>query len=89
MGSAPGPRSRTLDGRGFPRYWDEERETLDPRLRSAAILEQIQHQLRYVYSELPFYRRHYDAHGFHPDSVRSLEDFTTKVPVITKKDLYS
>ena len=36
---------------------------------------------------LPFYRRHYDAHGFHPDQVRSLEDFTTLVPVVTKKDL--
>ncbi len=87
MGSTPGPGCSPLDERGFPRYWDEERETLDPRVRSAAILERIQHQLRYVYSELPFYRRHYDAHGFHPDQVRSLEDFTTKVPVIEKKML--
>lgn len=82
-----GPRSATTDERGFPRYWDEERETLDPATREALILERLQHQLAYVYAELPFYRRHYDARGFHPDQLRSLEDFSTKVPVITKKML--
>jgi phenylacetate-CoA ligase len=75
------------DEQGYKRYWDEERETRDPAERNKLILERIQHQLQYVYAELPFYRRHYDAHGFHPDDVRSLEDFTTKVPVITKKML--
>ncbi len=60
---------------------------MEPRLREKLILERIRHQLDYVYAELPFYRRHYDAHGFKPDQVRSLEDFTAKVPVITKKML--
>lgn len=76
-----------LDSHGYRRYWDEERETMDPRLRERLILERIQHQLRYVYEKLPFYRRHYDAHGFKPDDVRTLEDFTTKVPIIKKKML--
>jgi phenylacetate-CoA ligase len=80
-------RSRTERLSGYRRYWDEERETLPPRQRDRIVLERVQHQLRYAYRTLPFYRRHYDAHGFHPDQVRSLEDFTTKVPVITKKDL--
>ena len=75
------------DSRGYRRYWDEERETLDPRVRDELILARIKHQLAYVYAELPFYRRHYDAHGFKPDDVRTLEDFSTKVPVITKKML--
>ena len=77
----------TLDDRGYQRYWDEERETLEPRRREALILERIRHQLAYVYEKLPFYRRHYDEHGFKPDDVRTLEDFTTKVPVINKKML--
>jgi phenylacetate-CoA ligase len=76
-----------LDSRGYRRYWDEDRETMDPRARDKLILERLHHQLSYVYDRLPFYRRHYDAHGFHPDQVRTLEDFTTKVPVITKKML--
>lgn len=82
-----GPRSVAVDDRGFPRFWDEERETLDPGKRDIAILDRIRHQLAYAYAELPFYRRHYDAHGFRPDQVRSLADFTAKVPVITKKML--
>ena len=75
------------DERGYRRYWDEERETRDPRERERLILERIRHQLDYVYAELPFYRRHYDAQGFKPEHVRTLEDFTTKVPVITKQML--
>ncbi|GAA4845343.1 phenylacetate--CoA ligase family protein [Pseudonocardia benzenivorans] len=81
------PRSTSTDARGYPRFWDEERETLDPAKRDALILDRIHHQLAYAWAELPFYRRHWQAHGFHPDQVRSLEDFTTKVPVITKKML--
>lgn len=82
-------RRRTVAERlaGHKLFWDEERETMPPRQREAVILERLQHQLNHAYAHLPFYRRHYDAHGFHPDQVRSLEDFTTKVPVITKKDL--
>lgn len=76
-----------LDGRGYKRYWDEPRETMDPREREKLILERIKHQLAYVYDQVPFYRRHYDAHGFKPEQVETLEDFTTKVPVITKKML--
>ena len=77
----------TTDGSGYRRYWDEERETLDPRVREQLILERIAHQLAYVYEKLPFYRRLYDAHGFRPEHVRTLEDFTTKVPVVTKQML--
>lgn len=60
---------------------------MDPRKREKIILERVQQQLHYAYEKLPFYRRHYDAHGFKPDMVTSLADFTTKVPVITKKML--
>jgi phenylacetate-CoA ligase len=68
-------------------FWDKERETRDPAERSALILHRLRHQLEYVYATMPFYRRHYDAHGFKPDQVRTLDDFTTRVPVITKKML--
>lgn len=82
------PQSRSVRAvSGYQRFWDEERETMDPSKREGIILERIQHQLHYAYETLPFYRRHYDAHGFKPADVRSLEDFTAKVPVITKKML--
>ena len=75
------------ENRDHPRFWDEERETMAPVRRDELILDRIRKQLHRVYNELPFYRRHYDAHGFHPDDVKTLEDFTAKVPVITKKML--
>ncbi|WP_066304033.1 phenylacetate--CoA ligase family protein [Bacillus sp. FJAT-29814] len=71
----------------YKKYWNEERETLDPKKRNGVILEKIKEQLDYVYNNLPFYRNHYDNHNFKPSDVKSLEDFTTKVPVITKKML--
>lgn len=63
---------------------DGDRERLPRAEREAKVLALLRHQLRYAYTNLPFYRRHYDAHGFHPDQVGSLADFTTRVPVITK-----
>lgn len=65
-------------------YWDRARETMPSEERESLILARLQHQLNYVYATMPFYRRHYDAHGFHPDQIRSLADFTRRVPVITK-----
>jgi phenylacetate-CoA ligase len=68
-------------------YWDRQKETRSREAREAEVWTRIQAQLRYAYEHLPFYRRHYDAHDFHPDQVRTLEDFTTKVPIITKNML--
>jgi phenylacetate-CoA ligase len=68
-------------------FWNRERETLPESERAELILRAVQAQLRYVYEHLPFYRRHYDAHGFDPSQVASLEDFTWRVPVITKQML--
>lgn len=83
-GSHVGDHTGAVGERGFPRYWNAVRETRDPAERNALILDRIHHQLTYAYEELPFYRRHYDAHGFHPRQVRSIDDFTRRVPVITK-----
>ncbi len=64
-----------------------KRERLPRAAREAEVLSLLQHQLQFAYAKLPFYRAHYDAHGFHPDQVRSLTDFTERVPVITKSML--
>ena len=67
------------------RFFDEARETAPPAERSARSLAQLQAQLRRCHAQIPFYRRHWDAHGFHPDQVRSWEDFTRRCPTIDKK----
>lgn len=74
----------TIGTDGYRRFWDEERETLAPEARRRIILERLKHQLDYAYGCIPFYRALYDRHGFRPEQVRHLEDFTEKVPVVTK-----
>ncbi|GAC1594172.1 MAG: phenylacetate--CoA ligase [Candidatus Velthaea sp.] len=69
------------------RYWFPERETMPAGERERAILARLQVVCRYAYAESPFYRRKWDEAGFHPEHITSLEDFESKVPVITKSDL--
>jgi phenylacetate-CoA ligase len=69
------------------RYWDEARETLAPDRRRAHIEQSVKRQLAYVYEHIPFYRRVYDAAGFHPNEVETLDDFSRRVPVIDKQML--
>ena len=69
------------------RYWFPQRETMPAAERDGAIVLRLQQLTRYAWDTSPFYRRKWDAAGFHPDHLRSLEDFEAKVPVITKKDL--
>jgi phenylacetate-CoA ligase len=65
-------------------FWDRQRETLPASLRQSKILERIKYQLNYVYDRIPFYRQLYDVNGIHPRDIRDLNDFTSKVPVVTK-----
>ena len=73
------PRIRATGSRGARRCLAAEREH--------AILDRLKALTRYAWDASPFYRRKWDEAGFHPDHLRSLEDFESKVPVVTKKDL--
>ncbi len=69
------------------KFWFPERETMDPGQREKAILERLKQVTAYAYEHAPFYRRKWDEAGFHPDHLKSLEDFEEKVPVINKADI--
>jgi phenylacetate-CoA ligase len=71
----------------YKRYWDEERETMPREKREEIILAKIKKQLHYVYNEIPFYKELYDSAGVKPDDIRTLEDFTTKIPIVKKNML--
>ncbi|UFX43968.1 phenylacetate--CoA ligase family protein [Bradyrhizobium sp. 41S5] len=68
-------------------FWSADKETRARAVREAEVLGLMQQQLRYAYEHLPFYRRHYDRAGFHPDQVNSIVAFTQRVPIITKQML--
>ncbi len=69
------------------KYWFPERETMDPAKRDHLILERLKEVTAYAYEHAPFYRNHWEQAGFHPDHLKSLEDFEDKVPVIKKTDI--
>jgi phenylacetate-CoA ligase len=79
------------DDRYFPqpsaRYWFAERETMAADERERRVLGRLKEVTRYAYAKAPFYRRKWDEAGFHPDQLKSLEDFEERVPVVTKADL--
>lgn len=49
-------------------------------------LERLQWSVRHAYENVPHYRKKFDAHGVHPDDLKSLEDLA-KFPFTTKHDL--
>jgi phenylacetate-CoA ligase len=55
--------------------------------REKAVLERLRLVCRYAFDHSDFYRRKWSEAGFHPDRLRSLEDFEDKVPVVTKSEL--
>ena len=69
------------------RYWFPRRETMPPGERERAITLRLRQVCRYALERSPFYRRRWEEAGFHPDQIRSLEDFEERCPVITKADL--
>src|SRR5919202_460966 len=69
------------------RHWFKTRETMDPGERERAIVQRLREVCRYAYERSPFYRMKWDEAGFHPDQIRSLEDFESRCPVIKKADL--
>jgi phenylacetate-CoA ligase len=66
---------------------DPERETMPAAERDARSLDQLRRQLATCHERNPFYRRHWDAAGFHPDQVATWDDFTRRCPTITKSML--
>lgn len=70
-----------------PRPGDlEPVETVSIDELRALQLERLRWSVRHAYENVPHYRRSLDAHGVHPDDVKSLADLA-KLPFTTKADL--
>lgn len=54
--------------------------------REEKLLAGLTSLLQHVYRTIPFYRRFYERHGFHPGDIQRLSDWA-KVPIVTKGDL--
>ena len=51
-------------------------------------LERLRWSVRHAYQNVEHYRRSFDAHGVHPDELRTLEDLS-RFPFLTKQDFRS
>ena len=61
-------------------------ETASRDAIAALQLQRLQWSLRHTYDNVPHYRRAFDAHGVHPDDLKSLEDLA-RFPFTSKADL--
>src|SRR6187551_3249675 len=66
--------------------WNPAAETMPPDQLRTLQSERLCALVRRVYERAPFYRRHFDEHGVHPDDIRSLDDLTW-LPFTRKQDL--
>ena len=85
--SFPPRYSATYQPDSGSRYWFSQRETMSSEQRDQAIVERLKLVTKFAYDSSPFYQRRWDEAGFHPQQLKSLEDFEDRVPVITKRDL--
>lgn len=67
-----------------PHYWNEDVETM-PRERLAAMqLALLKEHLEFAYRNAPYYRRSFDAEGFSPSDLRSIDDLRA-FPFVDKR----
>jgi phenylacetate-CoA ligase len=67
-------------------YWQQESECMDRKELEQLQLERLESTLNRVYLNVPFYRKKFDAIGFNPDDLASLDDLR-KLPFTAKSDL--
>ena len=67
-------------------HWSPELETMAPEDRLELIAAKLQGQTAWAYERSPFYRKRWDAAGFHPSQFRTIDDMR-RIPIITKEDL--
>jgi len=67
-------------------YFNKEMETMPVQKLKDLQLERLKWAVRHAYDNNAFYRKKYDAAGFHPDQIRSLDDIR-RIPFLTKQDM--
>jgi len=67
-------------------YWEPDRECMGKEELEQLQFERLQSTLNRIYSQVPFYRKKFDAQGILPEDIGSLADFS-RLPFTTKEDL--
>lgn len=68
------------------RFWNRPVETMPRDELDRLHLRRLQALLKYAYERSQFYHETWTRQRFHPDQVKTLDDFQRKVPVTDKSD---
>lgn len=79
--------TQDLDGRRSLVYYNPIIETMSRGQLLDLQWKRLNILMNRAYEKSGFYRNRFDAIGVRPDEIKSLEDFRTKIPFLTKKDL--
>ena len=66
-------------------YWNPKTETLERDELRRLQLAKLRRVAEWAHERSPFYRRHFNAAGFHPDQLRRFEDIE-RIPFLTRDD---
>jgi phenylacetate-CoA ligase len=66
-------------------YWNPKNETLPREQLQELQLAKLQRTARWAYAQSPFHQRRFDAAGFHPDQLKSLDDLR-RIPYMTREE---
>ena len=66
--------------------FSREFETMRENKMRALQLERLKWSVSHAYENVPFYHQKYDATGFHPSQLKTLEDIR-RIPFLTKQDM--
>ena len=69
----------------YSAYWNPKNETLPREQLTALQLLKLQRLCAWAYAKTPFHRRRFDAAGFHPDQLQSLDDLR-RIPFMTREE---
>ena len=69
----------------YSEYWNPKNETLPREELQALQLLKLRRMCDWAYANSPFHRRNFDAAGFHPEQLKTLDDIR-RIPFMTRED---
>src|SRR6476646_7805965 len=69
----------------YSEYWNPKNETLPREQLQALQLAKLQRMTHWAYAQSPFHKQRFDAAGFHPDQLKTLDDLR-RIPFMTRDE---
>lgn len=71
------------------KFWNVKFETMPRNEIKNLQLKKLKSIIKYAYDKTPFVKKSFKSAGITPDAIKSIEDYTKRVPTITKDQIRS